>query len=71
MINAVDGAQTTLFCILNDAKSMESGAFYSQLGVYKEKDATKGGWPIKLPNPKATDEVASKLWVESEKLVNP
>ena len=69
MISAVDGAQTSLHCILTDAENMESGAFYSQFGIYKDVEAKKGGWPMKLPNPNATPEVALKLWEESEKLV--
>ena len=69
MISAVDGAQTTLHCVLEDADKMESGAFYSQFGAYKDKDAQKGGWPMKIPNPNATPEAAAKLWVVSEKLV--
>ena len=69
MISAVDGAHTTLYCVLVDADKMESGAFYSQFGAYKEKDAQKGGWPMKIPNPNATPEAAAKLWVLSEKLV--
>lgn len=69
MLNAVDGAQTTLHCVLEDADKMESGAFYSQFGAYKDIDSRKGGWPMKIPNPNATPEAAAKLWIESEKLV--
>ena len=69
MISAEDGAQTTLFCVLNDAEDMENGVFYSQFGVYKDKEAKAGGWPLKLPNPNVADDTASKLWEVSEKLV--
>jgi NAD(P)-dependent dehydrogenase (short-subunit alcohol dehydrogenase family) len=69
MISAVDGAQTTLHCVLEDAEAMENGAFYSQFGVYQDKPSQKGGWPMKLPNPNATPEAAAKLWEASEKLV--
>lgn len=69
MISVEDGAQTTLHCVLEDESSMESGAFYSQFGIYKDKDARKGGWPMKLPNSTATPEVATKLWEVSDKLV--
>ena len=69
MLNAVDGAQTTLHCVLEEADKMESGAFYSQFGAYKDIDSRKGGWPMKIPNPNATPEAAAKLWIESEKLV--
>lgn len=67
MITPEDGAQTTLHCALND--EIENGAFYSQFGVYMEKEYKNGGWPMKLPNPNYTEENASKLWQESEKLV--
>ena len=70
MISAVDGAQTTLHCVLEDADKMESGAFYSQFGDYKDAASRNGGWPMKIPNPNATPEAASRLWAESEKLVS-
>jgi NAD(P)-dependent dehydrogenase (short-subunit alcohol dehydrogenase family) len=69
MITAQDGAQTSLHCVLEDADKMESGAFYSQFGMYKDVDSKKGGWPMKLPNPNATPEAAEKLWTLSEKLI--
>lgn len=69
MISAEDGAQTTLHCILEDADKMESGAFYSQFGIYENSKAKKGGWPMKLPNPNDTNENADKLWDVSAELV--
>jgi len=71
LITAKDGAQTTLYCILEDADKMESGAFYSQIGLYKDPDLCPGGWPFKKSiNPdNATSEIAAKLWDVSEKLV--
>jgi hypothetical protein len=69
MISAKDGAQTTLHCVLVEETSLESGAFYSQFGIYQDKEARKGGWPMKLPNLNATPEVATKLWEASDKLV--
>lgn len=68
-ISPEDGAQTTLHCVLEDVDKLETGAYYSQFGLYKDSDAKKGGWPMKLPNPNATKECAKKLWEESEKLV--
>jgi len=68
MISAPDGAQTTLYCVLIDADEMESCAFYSQFGVYKDKESQNGGCPMKMSNPNATPEVAAKLWEVSEKL---
>ena len=48
---------------------IENGAFYSQFGIYKDKVAAKGGWPLALPNPNNTDEEAKKLWDFSLKAV--
>ena len=70
MLNAEDGTQTTLYCVLNDADKMESGAFYAQAtGLYKDKKSKYGGWPMALPNENATPEKAAQLWEVSEKLV--
>mmetsp|Transcript_8231 Transcript_8231/g.12646 ORF Transcript_8231/g.12646 Transcript_8231/m.12646 type:complete len:324 (+) Transcript_8231:58-1029(+) len=69
MIGPVDGAQTTLHCALED--DIQSGGWYSQFGIYKNKSAKAGGWPLpKMPNANATPEAASKLWNMSEELVN-
>ena len=72
MIQPVDGAQTTLHCILEDASKMENGRFYSQFGIYKNPDYADGGWPLKepFPNPNATPEKAKALWDLSKTLVN-
>lgn len=68
MIEPIDGAQTTLHCVLDD--DIKSGAWYSQFGIYKEKAAKNGGWPMeKIPNENVTDEMSTKLWEVSEKLV--
>ena len=70
LIATKDGAQTTLYCVLEDADKMESGAFYSQIGLYKDPELCPGGWPFhKSINPNATLENAAKLWIVSEKLV--
>ena len=68
-LGPVDGAQTSLYCCLEDADRMENGAFYSQNGIYKDKQSKKGGWPMPLPNPNRTPESATKLWGVSAKLV--
>ena len=67
----MDGAQTTLHCVLEDAEKMESGAFYSQFGIYTDRELCPGGWPYKKSiNPEhATPENARKLWDISDKLV--
>ena len=70
MISAVDGAQTSLHCVLEDASRMKNGQFYSQFGLYKDPKYQAGGWPMdKLPNDNATPEKAKALWELSEKLV--
>jgi len=69
MINVWDGSQTSLHCILSEPEDLENGAFYSQFGIYKDKESKNGGWPMKLPNPNATEETAVRLWDESMKLV--
>jgi len=67
MIAAVDGAQTTLHCLLAD--DIQSGKFYSQFGVYKDEASRNGGWPMELPNSNATPDKAAKLWEISDNLV--
>ena len=67
IISPVDGAQTTLHCLLAD--DIQSGKFYSQVGIYKDEASQAGGWPMDLPNPNATPDAATKLWDMSEKLV--
>ena len=71
MISAVDGAQTTLYCLLEDASKIQNGKFYSQFGIYQDKKHRAGGWPLEgeFPNPNATPEKAKTLWELSEKLV--
>lgn len=71
MIIAEDGAQTSLYCVLEDQDKMQSGAFYSQFGIYKDPELQPGGWPLtKSINPDhATAENASRLWEVSENLV--
>jgi hypothetical protein len=48
---------------------MESGAFYSQFGIYEDEASKNGRLPSTLPNPNATPEKAAKLWEESENFV--
>merc|ERR1739848_725203 len=67
IISPTDGAQSTLHCLLAD--DVQSGKFYSQTGVYIDDEKKKGGWPLDLGNPNATEEKAAKLWKVSEDLV--
>lgn len=72
MIEPWDGAQTTLHCLLDPSVPEHAGAFYSQLGMYRDKAANKGGWPMASPNPNAQDDAAAaRLWEVSERLVHP
>ena len=70
MIEPWEGAQTTLFALLSPTVESQSGAFFSQTGVYRDKSANKGGWPLSSPNPEAHDDaVAKRLSDVSRKLV--
>lgn len=70
MIEPWEGAQTTLYAALADDVEHQSGAFYSQFGIYRDKAAKGGGWPMRSPNPHARDEaLADALWDKSAELV--
>jgi len=70
MIEPWEGAQTTLHALLAPEVAQQSGAYYSQKGLYRDKKARKGGWPLHSPNPVAHDDmVARRLWEESAALV--
>ncbi len=72
MIEPWDGAQTSLHCILAPSVPEHAGAFFSQLGIYRDKSKNAGGWPLASPNPQAVDDdLARKLWDLSESLVSP
>jgi NAD(P)-dependent dehydrogenase (short-subunit alcohol dehydrogenase family) len=70
MIEPWEGAQSTLYSLLSPEVPSQSGAFFSQFGIYRTKEASKGGWPLQSPNPHAHDmAVAEKLEQVSLKLV--
>lgn len=70
MIEPWQGAQSTLFALLSPEVPAQSGAFFSQVGIYRTRDAGKGGWPLKSPNPHAHDlNAAQQLEKVSRKLV--
>lgn len=70
MIEPWEGAQTTLHCLLAPEVGEQSGAYFSQIGLYKDKESRKGGWPMRSPNPAAyDDDTARRLWKVSEELV--
>ncbi|KXX70944.1 hypothetical protein AVL50_10910 [Flammeovirga sp. SJP92] len=51
-----ESAQTSLHCLLSDDAPQHSGAYFSQHSVlYRDKECKKGGWPMKSPNPNASD----------------
>lgn len=70
MIEPWEGAQTTLYSLLAPEVEKHNGAFFSQKGLYRTKEACKGGWPLHSPNPHAHDEtLAEKLDQVSRSLV--
>ena len=70
MIEPWEGAQATLFAVLSPVVPEHSGAFFSQLGTYRDKSASGGGWPMRSPNPNAhDDESAKRLTAVSRALV--
>jgi NAD(P)-dependent dehydrogenase (short-subunit alcohol dehydrogenase family) len=70
MIEPWEGAQSTLHCLLAPEVAEHSGEYYSQIGLYHDRSARAGGWPLVSPNPLAHDDkVAQRLWDVSEKLV--
>jgi NAD(P)-dependent dehydrogenase (short-subunit alcohol dehydrogenase family) len=65
-----DGAQTTLHCLLDDDVANHGGAYFSQVGLYRDKSCNPGGWPLQSPNPQAhLGDVSSRLWDVSAKAV--
>ena len=56
MIEPWEGAQSPLYALLSPEVEKHSGAYYSQVGIYRTKQAAKGGWPLQSPNPHAHSE---------------
>ncbi len=70
MIEPWEGAQSTFFALLSPEVPAQSGAYFSQIGIYRTKKAGSGGWPLQSPNPNALDEgSAERLDSVSRKLV--
>lgn len=70
MLEPWEGAQTSLYALLAPEVSRLSGSYFSQVGFYRSKAATKGGWPLHSPNPNAQDDhAAERLDQVSRKLV--
>jgi retinol dehydrogenase-13 len=60
MIEPWEGTQSTLYALRAPEVEKHNGAYFSQLGIYREKEATKGGWPLRSPNPHAHDDAAAE-----------
>lgn len=70
MIEPWEGAQTTLYALLAPEVDQHPGAYFSQLGMYREKSANRGGWPLRSPNPHAHDAAAAaRLYAVSREAV--
>lgn len=70
MIEPWEGAQTTLFALLSPEVPAHAGAYFSQLGMYRDRSANAGGWPLRSPNPHAHDDAtAARLDAVSRQLV--
>lgn len=70
MIEPWEGAQSSLYAALAPDVEAHPGAYFSQLGMYRERSANRGGWPLRSPNPHAHDDTkARRLWEVSERLV--
>lgn len=60
MIEPWEGAQTTLYALLSPEVPAHAGEYFSQLGMYRDKSANGGGWPLRSPNPNAHDDAAAE-----------
>lgn len=69
MIEPFEGAQSTLHALLSPDVPRHPGAFFSQVGAYRDRASNAGGWPLPSPNPNATDAVARRLREVSRELV--
>jgi len=59
MIEPWEGTQSTLFALLSPEVPAHAGAFFSQTGFYRNREANRGGWPLVSPNPHAHDDAAA------------
>ncbi len=70
MIEPWEGAQSSLYSLLSPEVPSQNGSYFSQFGIYRTKEASKGGWPLQSPNPNAQDMgVAERLEKVSLKMV--
>ena len=70
MVDTWRGCQTTMHCLLDKTIVNNSGQFYSQVGIYKNKEDKAGGWPMKSPNSQVYDDLTcKKLYEKSLEMV--
>lgn len=71
MVSWFEGAQTSLYCLLDDDVPNHSGEYYSQNSVfYPDKENRPGCWPMVSPNPDARDvNIAKRLYQRSLEMV--
>ena len=70
MVDTWRGCQTTMHCLLDESIPNNSGQFYSQVGIYKNKEDKPGGWPMKSPNNQVyDDDLCKRLYELSLNLV--
>ena len=70
MINVKLGTQTTLHCLIDPSVISYSGHYFSQFGIYKDKDSRAGGWPMKSPNSQVyNDALSEELFKVSSSMV--
>jgi retinol dehydrogenase-13 len=60
MLEPWEGAQTTLHALLSPDVPAHAGGFFSQVGLYRDRKANPGGWPLHSPSPHANDDAAAE-----------
>lgn len=60
MIEPWEGTQSTLYALLAPEVAGQNGAYFSQVGLYRDKASKAGGWPMRSPNPHAHDDAAAE-----------
>ena len=59
-MKSVRTCRRLLFCALSP--NLQSGKFYSQVGIYGNKAMQQGGLPMEFVSPNATPEKQEALW---------
>lgn len=55
LLEPAEGMQSTLYALLSPEATRHPGAFFSQIGMYRDRALNRGGWPLRSPNPNALD----------------